>query len=126
MSNVVTQTQGPGGLKITIQWTADPSGNATVAVAGLAGVLMRVVTHPGPAAPTDNYDLTLTDEAGVDVFNSQGQNRDSATSEQFCPGVTVSDGTNNTVTPPAIGSDCTLNVSGAGNGGQGTVYLFLI
>ncbi len=55
----------------------------------LQGFITRVVTNPGATAPTDDYDLTLLDEDGVDVLDSLGLNRDTATSEQLLPAVPI-------------------------------------
>jgi hypothetical protein len=49
------------------------------------GRLVQVVTDPGTTPPADNYDITLTDAAGVDVMGGALVNRDTANSEQAIP-----------------------------------------
>jgi len=119
-------TPVPGVFKHTITWTSDGSGNASVSVPRLVGTLVRVVTDPGAAAPTDDYDIVLNDEAGIDILAGQGANRDTANSEHFCPGVALKDGTTTQTVPPTVAGDCTLVVSNAGSAKNGTVYLFVV
>jgi hypothetical protein len=116
-----------GVQKITLTWTSDGSGAATVTTPPLNGVLVRVVTDPGPAAPTANYDLVLNDEFGLDLFAGQGANRHTTSSEHFCPGVAFTDGTTTSVTPiTTCGAAATLVVAAAGDTKSGTVVLFLV
>jgi len=63
-----------GGIKrILIDWTSD---DTTGAVSGttrkISGELLKVVTDPGAAAPTANYDIVITDEESVDVLSGLG------------------------------------------------------
>ena len=59
--------------KILIDWTSD---DTTGAVSGttrkISGQLLKVITDPGAAAPTANYDITITDGEGVDVLSGLG------------------------------------------------------
>ena len=48
----------------------------------IEGWLMKLVTDPGATAPVDNYDITITDDEGVDVLQGVGMNRDEATTEE--------------------------------------------
>ena len=50
-----------------------------------AGCIAKVNTNPGSTAPTDNYDITLTDDDGVDLMGGELANRDTATSEVAVP-----------------------------------------
>lgn len=45
------------------------------------GTIIGVITNPGSTAPTDNYDLTLVDQDGLDRLGGVGANRDTANSE---------------------------------------------
>lgn len=60
----------PGGVrKILVDFlTDDSAGTATVTTRKIVGRLIKIVTDPGSAAPTDNYDVAVTDEEGVDVL----------------------------------------------------------
>ena len=114
---VAEETFGPI-KKITWTWTSDASGDVdgTLTVSAYNGVLERLVTVPdGDAAPTDNYDVTILDEDGVDVLMGGGADRDTANTEQVGAsslGVVAND-------------RLELVVANAGNATSGTVYLYL-
>ena len=108
----------------TIPWTADGAGSYTETITGVNGVLLRVATDPGNG-PTDNYDVTLTDVAGVDVLAGRGADRDTAVSEHFCPLAPASDGVTATAVPVAVAGDLVLSITNAGAAKTGTVYLFV-
>lgn len=128
--------------RVTCAWTSDASGNAGDTVANnatspgtlpkMCGRLIKAVTVPagGGSAPTDNYDIAITDEASVDVLaQSQNtiQNRDTANTEE----VYFLINTNNTLTPiglpvaPIIVNVLTVTVSNAGNAKSGTIILYV-
>ena len=44
-----------------------------------------MITNPGTPAPTANYDITLTDEDGIDLLDGAGANRHTSNSESFYP-----------------------------------------
>lgn len=82
VSNVVSDVR-----LITYTWTADVSDGSVPAQASpvINGDVILVVTNPGTPAPTDNYDVTLTDEDGVDVMGGALADRDQSNSEQAKP-----------------------------------------
>lgn len=47
--------------------------------------LVKVTTNPGTTAPTDNYDITITDANGVDIMGGTLANRDTSNSEEALP-----------------------------------------
>lgn len=78
--------------KVLIEWIGDPtvpdtvfSASNTVEIIGRYCSL--AVTDPGSTAPTDNYDITIEDEYGVDIMGGSLLNRDTANSEQAIPQV---------------------------------------
>lgn len=75
-----------GGIrKLIVDWQSDAAGASTGTSRKVVGRLIKAVTDPGSAAPTDNYDITITDEEGVDVLaacQSTLANRDTTNSEQ--------------------------------------------
>lgn len=76
------------GEKITIDILTDASdGSIPTTDIELAGFVTRVLTNPGSAAPTDNYDLTLgdPDDSSFDVLGGLLVNRDTANTEQIAP-----------------------------------------
>lgn len=73
---------------LTYTWTADASAAtvpATASTVSIDGYVILVITNPGSTAPTDNYDITLTDADGVDVMGGTLANRDAANTEQAVP-----------------------------------------
>src|SRR5262245_41986783 len=82
---VVATEEVHGSLKkVYWAWTSSAGGAADGASSrAFNGVLERLVTVPdGVDAPTDNYDITIADEDGVDVLMGAGANRDTANTEQ--------------------------------------------
>ena len=79
------------------------------------GDLLFLVTDPGGAAPSDNYDVIILDKNDVDVLADGGMNRDTASTESVLAG--------------SLGSVCNsqleLNIANAGSANTGTVYLWI-
>jgi len=65
-----------GGIKrILIDWTSDDTtGAVTATTRKISGQLLKVVTDPGAAAPTANYDIAITDGNSLDVLTSLAGN----------------------------------------------------
>jgi hypothetical protein len=103
---------------LTLEWTSDGSGNATVVSDDVRGVILRIVTNPGSAAPTDSYDATLTDADGIDVAAGLLVDRDTTNSESVWP-VDLTSGL-----PFAVSGPLTLNISNAGSAKNGTVVVY--
>lgn len=75
---------------IVYTWTGDAADGTVPATASnwpIEGYVFLVVTNPGGTAPTDNYDITLTDADAVDVMGGELANRDQTNSEQAVPAV---------------------------------------
>lgn len=69
--------------KVTCEFTADDTTGAFDTVTFTAyGYVEKVVTNPGTTAPTDNYDVAITDADGANICSTNLDNRDTATSEQ--------------------------------------------
>ena len=86
-----------------------------------AGCIAKAVTNPGSTAPTDNYDITLTDADAVDLMGGELANRDTATSEVAVPKIDTTFGCS-IVTGPF-----TLNISGQSvSAANGTVLVYII
>lgn len=49
------------------------------------GWVYLMTTDPGSTAPTDDYDITISDLQGVDISGGTLADRDTATSEQVIP-----------------------------------------
>ncbi len=129
MAESVTESKSPGFG--AIQYAAQikrlkldyvtASGSASVTVADVNGVILRVTTNPGATAPTDNWDIALLDEDGIDVLGGDGVDRDTANSESFCPSVAFGDG----FVPVAVSGSLTLNITNAGDAKVGSVIVYL-
>lgn len=77
--------------EITMSWTADAAAGTVPATATtwpINGWILKVTTNPGTTAPTDNYDITLTDRDGFDVMNGLLVDRDTANTEAVYPTIT--------------------------------------
>ena len=80
--------QGDGIAITTVTFTADDTdGSIPTLVVGIPGqsYIFKVVTNPGATAPTDNWDVVITDADGADLLGGAGLNRDEATSETAYP-----------------------------------------
>lgn len=103
--------------KIVFLWTSDDTaGTATAVTANkYTGELIRFITDPGDVAPTDNYDIVITDSDGYDVLHGAGLNRDTANTEQ--------------VLAASLGccfdTVLTLAISNAGNAKTGKIFLYI-
>lgn len=80
------------------------------------GEILQVVTDPGATAPSDNWDLTLTDSDSLDLLKGNGADRDESDTEYI-----VGSGT---TCLPIVGK-LTFNVTNAGNQKKGTIYVFI-
>jgi hypothetical protein len=91
----------------------------------ISGEIQRVVIDPQSPAPTDLYDITLTDEDSVDVLAGQGANVSTSATSIVCPGTPLKDGTTVSVRPVVVDGILTLNITNAGNGGAGKVVVYV-
>lgn len=102
--------------------TDDTDGTCTGTTTGsVVGLIYGLKTNPGSAAPTDNYDITITDVDGVDVLGGVGADRDTSNSEYAA----AKDGAGNVVPIPS-NSALTINVSNAGNAKTLVATLFYL
>jgi hypothetical protein len=124
MAMTITRSQLGSIERIQADWTSAVGGGQTQTI-DVSGIICRVTTNPGSTAPTDNYDLTLVDEDGLDLFAGQGADRDTTNSESFCPGVPLKDGTTTSVVPVAHVGVATLTIANAGDAKVGKVLIFV-
>ena len=115
----VTEKVTVGSIKkITFVWTSTSGGAADkTTTAAVDGKIIGFTTIPagGGSAPTDNYDITVTDVDGHDVLLGAGMNRDTANTEH------VSEGSMAGVSKSTL----TLNVASAGDTKGGTAILYI-
>lgn len=115
-----------GVRRVIASWTSDSSGNDSGTVK-LVGTLVKAVTNPGSAAPTDNYDITLTDDDGVNVLTACQRtllDRDTANSEEVYFFVLDGAPLAQSVHPVVCGN-ITVAVANAGSAKNGTISLYL-
>lgn len=123
--------QRAGVRKILVDWTSD---SATGAVSGttdkIVGMLIKGVTDPGATAPTDNYDIDITDEEGANVLaNSFATlaNRDTANTETAYFNLTDTLGTPSPIAAyPVVCDKLTIAVTNAGNSKVGQLILYYL
>lgn len=121
--------RGHGLRKVIATWTSDASGDCVGTTEKLVGTLVKASTNPSATAPTDNYDITLTDNDGVNILSACDDDladRDTTNSEEVY--FLVKD---HAVTPlaqsihPVVCSEITVTIAAAGNSKSGVLNLFL-
>jgi hypothetical protein len=115
---VTTEIVSVGTVKkVSFAWTSSAGGAAdATTTAVIDGKLLGFATVPDAvAAPTDNYDITITDAQGLDVLLGQGANRDTANTE-YVDGASIA---------AVASSVLTLGVTNAGNAKEGTAVLWI-
>jgi len=115
--------------KVIVDWVSD---SATGAVSGtskkITGTLLRAVTDPGATAPTDDYDIVITDDLSVNVLGNcidDLVDRDTATTEEvylLVSNVATTDPGGNT--HPVVCDLLTFAVTNAGNSKVGQIVLY--
>ena len=123
MAEACTITEETFGTvkKVTWAWTSAADGSvgaaavSTTTTNAYSGKIEMLVTDPGATAPTDNWDLVISDEDGTDVLAGAGANRDTANTEQVLA-ASVGIVANDTLT---------MLVTNAGSGKTGTVYVYI-
>ena len=81
-----------GIVKVLIDWlaatdnsVADAAFDSTDLIDILGRYCILGVTDPGSPAPSDNYDITIEDEYGVDIFGGKLTNRHTTNAQQEMP-----------------------------------------
>ena len=121
MAMAVVPTENPNAKPIQLvkfAWTSASDGSAEgTTVHAYNGKCELLTTVPAAAgdAPSDDYDVSITDENGVDVLGSGGANRDTANTEQVL----------GTSLGAVASSKLTLNIANAGDSKAGVVYLYV-
>ena len=109
----------------TLDWLSDASGNVVATLTGVRGTIKRIVINPddGATSPTASYDMTLTDQDGVDLLGGLGANVSASATTDF-PSVTTDSASSTTVPRPTVGDlDLAITNAGAANGGIVRVFL---
>lgn len=107
---------------IKVAWTSDDAaGTFTATTKLISGALLVGITDPGATAPTDDYDVTIKDDEGLDVLSNTDDNlmnRDTANSErvEFVVGTA-------TGARPVVNSKLTIAGAACGNAKTGQVII---
>ena len=120
MAVTVTEETSWSIKKIKFAWTSAANGTATgTTTKAFTGEILQLVTVPGSAGnqPTNLYDITITDQDGIDVLNGQGANRSNVNTEQVVGSLAG--------LRCVVNDKLTINVSIAGDTKQGTAYLYI-
>lgn len=118
---------GHKGARICVwEWTSDASGDGSgddFEIENVGGYITSVQFRPDTTdIPTDDYDVTITDEQGIDVIYGKGTDidKDPDDSENIRMPLTP-DGDRPFISQQTL----SLTVSSAGNAKSGTVILVL-
>ena len=117
--------------KVIVDWTSDDTTGAVTGTTAnkIIGKLIKAITDPGATAPTDNYDIDVTDEEGANVLTpcqSTLANRDTTNTEQVYFLLLDAAGTPLAQSlHPVVADKLTIAVSNAGNSKNGQLILFI-
>jgi hypothetical protein len=138
-STSVTYDDGADGAghqgsirKVLIDFTTDDTtGSVAVTTRKIVGELIKIVTDPGGTAPTDSYDIVLTDEEGVDLSVHMDDvaiaaliARDTANTEETYLPLEDTAGTGRIAAFPVVCDKLTVTVNNAGNSKTGQIILY--
>ncbi len=115
-----------GITKVVVSWTCTAGGAADGTSRKLVGTLVKAVTDPTDS-PTDNYDITLTDDAGADILSNCDAdltNRDVTNSEERYFLIKDAASTAQSL-HPIVCSTVTVTIANAGSTKSGVLYLYV-
>lgn len=107
--------------KLIGTWLSHTDGVATISGIPFNGTIRRIVSNPGSAAPSANWDFTITDDDSLDLAAGLGANRHTSNTEEFVP--LKGDGTV-TESPVAAVGLISINVTNAGSGKDGVITVY--
>ena len=115
--------------RVICTWTSDGSGNAAGTMTQrIGGFLLKGQTNPdGSAAPSDNYNIVITDPNALNVLAFSHDDllaRDTANTEEVYFAMTLS--ATDLAAYPAVNDLLTVTVSGAGAAGSGVLTLYYL
>ena len=134
-SSTVTYDDGQDGIgyragirRVLIDWTSDASGDVVITTRKVVGTLIKAVTDPSATAPTDDYDIVVTDAEGINVLTASQlnlTNRDTTNSEEAYFLVKDAAGTPLAQSVhPVVCDVLTITVAAAGNAKSGQLILY--
>ncbi len=132
MATTITQRKmQPGRVSsITWKWVASAAGAVSSASPDvISGVLVGVTFDPGTPAPTTLYDVTITDEAGVNVLagaltGGYGVDLSATVTTHYAICTVNKESSAAVLGGRAVNDVLTLVVANAGDAAQGSVTLY--
>lgn len=123
VATVTYEETGPINT-IKVAWLSDDAaGTFTATTKIISGALLVGITDPGATAPTDDYDVTIKDDEGLDVLDNCYDDlvdRDTADSERVDFFLT---GAINVAARPVVNSKLTIAGAACGNAKLGQVII---
>jgi hypothetical protein len=114
--------------RIIADWVSAADGSAAGTTVKVCGTQLKRVTDPGAVAPTDNYDIVLTDDKSLDILARAATdllNRDTANNECVELMLKNYDATAIGVAlRPVVCSTITVTISNAGDTKAGQLILY--
>jgi hypothetical protein len=117
--------------KVIADWVSDDStGAVTGTTRKIIGRLIKIVTDPGSAAPTDNYDVTIVDEKSVSVVATcqnvaaLGTRHTTTTQETYLHMENADDTPIGMAVYPVVCDALTIGIANAGNSKTGQIILY--
>ena len=114
--------------KVTVSWTSD---SQTGGVAGsskkVSGSIVKIVTDPGSAAPSADYDIVITDPEGLNVLGLSHDDlidRHTTNTEAIYCNMKP-DGATVLAAYPVVSDVLTFTVAAAGNSKTGQIILYM-
>jgi len=113
--------------RVAVSWASTTNNSASGTIGYIRGEIARVETYVGTSLiPSNSYDVTLTDEAGVDVLAGLGANQATNTAQSFVPMETARDGgAITTAVPFAVNDLLMFEATGTGTNRAGTLVLYV-
>jgi hypothetical protein len=104
---------------LSLAWTTDASGNFVARTTpAINGYIVAIITNPGSAAPTADYDPLLTNSDGIDVSGGTLADRHTSTSQFIMPLHN-----SEVVKMPVLGS-LTFDITNAGASKNGVLDIY--
>jgi len=117
------------GYTVTINWTADASGDVAEkgttgkCIFSAVGYLYSIEFNPGTAA--NEYNLSLLDEDGVDVLRGEGADQPNAAGLTYDTKYRSFTGVDGNYLK-FVGENLTPTISAGGNGGTGEIKFKIV
>lgn len=129
-AQTLTASAGSGTLtmwnkykeRATVAWTSTAGGAFTGTITGLQGEIQAVAFKPdiGSTSPTNNYDVTIEDEDGIDLLEARGANLSDTTATRKFVGISAS----NIIARAPLAGNLVIKVTNAGASNGGTIRLY--